>query len=425
MKSSDVLIIGGGAAGLTAALSASSQGARVTVLEAASRVGRKILASGNGRCNLANMGPLRYPGNPELAAQVLSLCPVEEVLRFFHGLGLITAEEDQGRVYPACGQAAAVLDALRQAIDRQGVLVLCYESAARIEKAGRRFRVMAREHSLEADAVVLACGGMAGGKLGHDGGAYELLTRLGHTLVPPRAALSPLTADKSAVKGLAGLRLPAILTLCRRRGGLFDVPREDRDVPLCQSQGEALFTDYGVSGVCAMELARFARMEQEETGEWPLLYLDFSPMLGLTPRAFGFRDTPASPAKNTRAAQALLEERRHMLPQEDLLVGLAPRLLRERLQGQSIPRLARSLTAFPVPLTGIRGFEYAQVTAGGISAAEFDPATLTSRRVPGLYIAGEMLDVDGACGGFNLQFAFASGLIAGSAAANFARQNRG
>ena len=174
-----------------------------------------------------------------------------------------------------------------------------------------------------------------------------------------------------------------------------------------------LFTDYGVSGVCAMELARAAWTEQDETGDWPMLYLDFSPMLGLVPRRFFVTDSPEDPFRNKEKCRALLEERLHILPREALLKGLAPRLLMERLAGQSVGQLARSLTAYPVSLTGVKGMENAQVTAGGICTSEFDPDTLESRLAPGLYAAGEMLDVDGACGGYNLQFAFASGLIAG------------
>ena len=406
----DVLIIGGGAAGLSAALSASNQGARAAVLEAAPRVGRKILASGNGRCNLANTGPLNYPGGASLARRVLENCPADRVLAFFHGLGLLTVQEEQGRVYPACGQAAAVLDVLRGALERRSIPVLSETPAVRIEQAGAGFRLHTPRGVYGARAVVAACGGMAGGKLGHDGGAYRLLTDLGHTLVPPRPALTPLTAEKAAVKGLSGLRLPAILTLCRRKDGK----------PFAQSQGEALFTDYGVSGVCAMELSRSAGEEKEKSGAWPLLYLDFSPMLGLAPRRYFVTDAPEDPFRNEPAALALLKERLHILPREALLKGLAPRLLAERLAGQDIENLARSLTAFPVPLAGVRGMDAAQVTAGGIRTGEFDPDTLESRLVPGLFAAGEMLDVDGGCGGFNLLFAFASGLTAGENAARIA-----
>ena len=413
----DVIIIGGGAAGLSAALSASGQGARVTVLEGSPRVGRKILASGNGRCNLANTGPRSYPGNPAFASRVLDGCPVEAVLRFFHGLGLVTVQEEGGRVYPGCGQAAAVLDSLRGAAERRGIRVICESPAQKITPADGAWRVHTPQGVLEARAVVAAFGGMAGGKLGHDGGPYRLLTALGHTLIPPRPALTPLTAEKSAVKGLSGLRLPAILTLAR----IQKPARAEGALPLCQSQGEVLFTDYGISGVCAMELARSAQEEAGKTGVWPTVFIDFSPTLGLCPRRFFWRDENLSaPLDHAPAAEAWLADRQHILPIQGILQGALPRVLAERMGQNSIPQLARSLTAFPVPLTGVRGMEYAQVTAGGIQAEEFDGETMQSKIAPGLFAAGEMLDVDGGCGGFNLQFAFASGLIAGKQAAQTA-----
>ncbi|MDO5328091.1 MAG: aminoacetone oxidase family FAD-binding enzyme [Clostridia bacterium] len=412
----DVIVIGGGAAGLTAALSASGQGARVLVLEGANRVGRKILASGNGRCNLANMGPRRYPGGGDFAQAVFKKCSVRQVLDFFHGLGLVTVEEDEGRVYPGCGQAAAVLEVLRGEMDRRGIEVICENPVQRIQIVPWGLRVQAKQGAYDAPAVIAACGGMAGGKLGHDGGAYRLLTDLGHTLIPPKPSLCPLVAEKSAVKGLSGLRLPAILTLCRKRDGLRG---RTPDQPLCPpQQGEALFTDYGVSGVCAMELARAAEEAHEKNGAWPVLYIDFSPMLGLCPRRYGELDPGAEdPLRHLPAVQAFLRQRAHKLPSDALLQGMVPRLLAERLKGRSLSELAWDLAAFPVPLAGVRGMEYAQVTAGGIHCAEFDPQTLHSLLTPGLYAAGELLNVDGACGGFNLQFAFASGILAGKAAA--------
>ncbi|MBR3106319.1 MAG: aminoacetone oxidase family FAD-binding enzyme [Clostridia bacterium] len=400
----DVMIIGGGAAGLTAALSASKQGAKTVVLEAAPRVGRKILASGNGRCNLANASALRYNGDTALAEAVLTACPVERVLRFFRGLGLMTVEEAGGRIYPACGQAAAVLDVLRLALERQGVDLICEAPVTKLEKTKAGFRVLTPRGVFEARSVVAAFGGMAGGKLGHDGGAYRLLTDLGHTLVPPRPALSALVTEKKAVKGLSGLRLPAKLTLC------------DGTKPIEADQGEALFTDYGVSGVCAMQLSRTAG-KLLSTGKSPMLYLDFSPMLGLTPRIYD-RVEAGDPFINVPLLLSCLKERQHTLPKEALLTGLAPRLLAERLKGLPLPEMAKALAAFPAPVIGVRGMENAQVTAGGIRGDEFDPKTLQSRLCPGLFAAGEALDVDGDCGGYNLQFAFASGLIAGENAGN-------
>ena len=401
----DVLIIGGGAAGLTAALSASKQGASVLVLEAAPRIGRKILASGNGRCNLANMGPPRYYGDEALARAVLKRMPVLKVLDFFKSLGLVAVEEEGGRVYPACGQAGAVMDVMRLALDRQGVSVLCDAPVKALRSHNTCFLAGVPQGEFRAKAVVAAFGGMAGGKLGNDGKGYQLLSDLGHDVTPLSPALSQLTAEKSAVRGLSGLRLPVILTLC------------DGVIPKEAAAGEALFTDYGLSGVCAMQLSRTAG-EMLKRHEKPTVYIDFSPMLGLVPRVYD-RVSPQAPFENAGKMQAFLKARSHMLPGDALLSGMVPRLLAEKLKGLPLPKLSRALCAYPVPITGVRGLEYAQVTAGGLDTRFFDPRTLSSRLCPGLYAAGEALNVDGDCGGFNLQFAFASGLIAGEEAALF------
>lgn len=399
MKKYDVLIIGGGAAGMAAALSASGNGKKVAIAEASPRVGRKLLATGNGRCNLVNMQDAPYYGEAGFAAEVLKHCGKEEVLSFFHGLGLVTREEDGGRVYPGCGQAAAVLDVLRRALERCQVDIICDARTEKIEKSRDGFRVFAGEQVYTCSKVIVTCGGMAGGKLGHDGAAYALLTRLGHTLKKPMPALVPLLAEKGAVKGLSGLRLPAVLTLC------------DGDKPVAAAAGEALFTDYGVSGICAMQLSAQVHGLQK-----PVLKMDFSPMLGLMPCRYERLAVQDGKAAYERML-SFLKKRADLLPKEDLLCGLLPRLLAEKLQGLPVEKMAEKLCAFRVPLTGVRGFEYAQVTRGGIAAAEFDPATLQSKKVPGLYTAGEMLNVDGDCGGYNLLFAFASGMLAGQAAA--------
>ena len=297
MKNYDVLIIGGGAAGLTAALSASMQGAKTAVLEAAPRIGRKILATGNGRCNLVNAGELRFYGHEKLARGVLKRCDAGQVLSFFESLGLCTVEEEAGRVYPACGQAAAVLDVLRNALDRSGVDVICDAPVKRLEKARNGFQVQAGQGIFSARCVIAACGGMAGGKLGHDGSAYQLLSRLGHRLIPPAPALTQLMGDKNAVKGLSGLRLPGLLTLC------------DGKNPVSAAQGEVLFTDYGVSGVCAMQLSRDAG-ELLAQGKKPVLYIDFSPMAGLMPRIYD-RVAARDPFVNTAKMEELLSLRQH------------------------------------------------------------------------------------------------------------------
>lgn len=399
MKQYDVCIIGGGAAGLAAALSASEGKKQVLVLEGAPRVGRKLLATGNGRCNLMNMLDAPYYGDGDFAQQVLAHCGREKVLSFFHGLGLVTREEGSGRVYPGCGQAAAVLDVMRRALERRHVAVQCDAKVTSIQIGKGGFQVAFGEETVQSRKVIVACGGMAGGKLGHDGGAYALLTKAGHILKKPQPALTPLLAEKKAIKGLSGLRLPAFLTLC------------DGEKPLARSGGEVLFTDYGVSGICAMQLSA-----DVERAKKPMLYVDFSPMLGLVECLY--QRLPVKDVyENREKMVSFLKERGRILPPDEMLLGMLPRLLAERLQGLKGPMLANALCAYPIPITGVRGFEYAQVTRGGIRTRDFSPATLESHLQKGLYAAGEILNVDGDCGGYNLLFAFASGMLAGQAAA--------
>ena len=394
MSAARVIVIGGGASGLAAAIAAAEGGASVTVLESAAKPGRKLLATGNGRCNLMNTGTPVYFGGKALAERVTG-SGAGRLNAFFDGLGLVTAEEDCGRVYPACGQASAVLEVLMYALHRLRVKVICGVRVKELlrEKDGFLVRCEGEDH--RADRVILCCGGMAGLHLGHDGSAYSLLTRLGHTLVPPRPALCPIETDKPPVQGLKGLRCPVRLLLTRT-GHVVDA-----------SRGEALFTEYGISGVCAMQLS--ARAEKGM-----LLYADFSPLLFPEERGFdhGVSTRDGVGSGKDRCA-ALLKERSGRLGWDGVPVGLLPELLRKKLSGIPEDRLAELLTAYPMRVMGTRGFDQAQVTRGGWDTGEFDPDTLESRIVPGCYACGEALDVDGDCGGFNLQFAFLSGITAG------------
>ncbi len=396
----DVVVVGAGAAGLTAALCAAYKGKNALVLEAAKRPGRKLLATGNGRCNLWNIGEQTYFGNP-LAEAVLEQAPLRAVEAFFARLGLQTCVEDGGRAYPASGQSSAVLDALLSALKRENVAIVCDAPVAAIEKRDGIFCVRARETVYRAKNVVVACGGMAGGKLGHDGGAYRLMTAFGHTLKTPLPALSPLVTDKASIAGLAGLRVPTYLTLC------------DGERAVDAAAGEMLFTEYGVSGVCVMQLAREAgdRLKRKHR---LTLQADLSPLMALTDRLYRRLDVREI-ADHRPMIEECLQRRAHTLPKEALLRGLLPKQLAEKLERLSLPlpELAKLLSRYPLPVLAVRGMEAAQVTRGGIACGEFEGSTLESKMCEGLYACGEMLDVDGDCGGFNLLFAWASGMLCG------------
>ncbi|MBQ7455956.1 MAG: aminoacetone oxidase family FAD-binding enzyme [Clostridia bacterium] len=391
-----VLILGGGASGLAAAVVAARRGKQVTLLERGERVGRKLLATGNGRCNLANLGAPVYFGDAAFAMQVLEHMPVSDVLRFFEGIGLPTRADAAGRVYPACNQAAAVLDVLRAQLTALNVRVETGTEAQALVKEADGWLVKTNRGPFRASSVLVCCGGMAAPKLGGVN-AYGLLTALGCRLVPPAPALAPLETEKAPLKGLSGLRLPAALTLC------------DGARPVARTRGEALFADYGVSGVCAMQLARDAgALLQKKREAW--LRVDFSPAMGIGDAPMG-REDPSTDSEE--AVRAFLRGREN-LPGGPLL-GALPRVLREKLAPAPAKDLPRMLSAYPLRVTGVRGFDQAQVTQGGIDPRDFDPATLQHRALPGLFACGEVLNVDGDCGGFNLQFAFATGILAGRA----------
>ena len=397
----DLAIIGGGAAGLAACAAASRLGDRVIILEGASSVGRKILASGNGRCNLMNTGALRYYGSPLFAESVLSRCGAAEQTRFWKSIGLAVSEEDDGRVYPCTFQAASVLDVLKREIgSRQAEISLntrvciCYRETTDCfvleTENGRKIR---------SRRILVAAGGTAALKPGSAESGYGILKRFGHTIHPVFPALVPVETDSRSISGLSGIRIRCIVTLTDSAG-----------TELHREAGEVLFTDTGVSGICVMQCARFIH------GEGCRLELDMADRL--------FPD-------DAELADELLRRIRRY-PDTDaktMLIGLVPSRISyavmkqagipmkgenaDSLTDNDLRRIAETAQCYRVYITGTRGMDYAQVTAGGADCREFHSETMESRIIPGLYAAGEVLNVDGDCGGFNLMFAFASGIIAG------------
>ena len=394
-----IVIIGGGASGMAAAISAARHTDRhVTLLERQPRPGRKLLATGNGRCNLTNTlaRPERYHGaDPDFAAPVLAAWPPERVLEFFSALGLRTVTEYGGRVFPCSDHAGSVLDVLRLGLERPNITLLTEHPAERIARSGGGFTVRAGGEEFFADRLILACGGCAGSKLGGVMDGYTLAASLGHSRTALYPALTPLRTAPDYPRALKGVRVDALLRL--KRG----------ERTLAERRGDVLFTDTGLSGTAVFELSRYAAGEQDLTAEL-CLFDDPEPALFADLQARQ-RRWPALEANRilTGAVQSRLGQ---MLCK---YAGISGGAAAETLTDAQLRALARAMRSFCLPVTGQSGFEAAQVTAGGLRTAEFDPETLQSRIVPGLYACGELLDVDGDCGGFNLQWAWASGLRAG------------
>lgn len=399
---SDCIIIGGGASGLAAACVCAKAGAKALLLEKEERVGRKLMATGNGRCNLMNLGEPCYFGDEAFALAVLKRVPAKQVLSFFEGLGLTSFEEEEGRVYPLTRQAASVVDALRFGLASGPVEIRCSSFVRALSKSGDGFLVKTDTDEYQAGRLILAGGSPAAPHLGGNASLCDLARGLGHRALPFRPALSALLCDPALIGGLNGLRVPVRLALVS--GGRY----------LEATQGEALFNKGAVSGICAMQLSSRAG-DLISRGIKAELVIDFSPLLGLCPWEMG-RMKPENWENLSLKAYQLLEARRESLGASRLHIGLLPRLLSDRIAKWDLKRQAEFLTGWVLPLSGVRDFREAQVASGGLDTRDFQPDTLESRLVPGLYAAGEMLNVDGDCGGYNLLFAWASGILAAQSA---------
>ncbi|MBR4157653.1 MAG: NAD(P)/FAD-dependent oxidoreductase [Oscillospiraceae bacterium] len=395
-----VAILGGGASGLMAAITAAEGGHAVTVFERQARVGRKLLATGNGRCNLSNMQPLEghYHGlQPDFAIPALHAFSAEDARAFFRSLGLLTVEEPSGRVYPFSDQAGSVVDVLRFAAEARGVELRTGTEVFGLRRLSDSFLVGLASEGLYFDRVIVCCGGIAGGKLGGTKSGYELLASLGHAVTPLCPALVQLKTPAERVRALKGVRADARI-------------RAEKDgAVLSESEGEVQFTEYGLSGPAAFEVSRAATT----AGEGVTVRLDLLRNVSLVEAeeilAARCRDFPLLTSENLLTG--LLHNRLGRVVLRD--AGFALDRPLSGFNARALARVAGAAKDFTLPVTGNMGFENAQVTAGGVSVSEFDPCSLQSRLVPGLYAAGEVLDVDGDCGGFNLQWAWASGRLAG------------
>ena len=396
-----VLIIGAGASGMMAALSAARSGHEAVLFERQARVGRKLAATGNGRCNITNTGAdvSRYHGeNPEFVRPALSALPVADTLALFRGIGLLAREEYGGRVYPLSNSANSVTDTLRFALEAEGVRLVSGDRVRALSRTPEGFAVSTESGArVEGAAAIVACGGLAGEKLGGGKDGYELLKSLGHTRTALYPALAQINTAPEFPRSLKGVKADCAMRLMRGRG------------VLAESAGEALFAEAGVSGPAAFDLARAVSTEGGEL----TLTLDFL-------RDYSFGEALGYLRSRVEAAPQLAAG--------ELFIGAAPNRLARMLakyaglrqdapaaslDARALKALAGAAKGFALPVRGTGGFDTAQVTAGGIKTSEFDPATMRSRLVPGLYACGEVLDIDGDCGGFNLQWAWSSGYLAG------------
>ena len=406
----DLAIVGGGPSGLTAAIFAkkTSPKCRVALWERHDRVGKKLLATGNGRCNLTNRSGLggRYHGGSAFAGKVFARFGVEDTLRFMEEIGIVPVEEDDGKVYPCSLKASAVLDQLRFAAQEAGVEMILGQEVQAVRRTKQGFVLKTNLGDTSARQIIICAGGKASPSLSSDGLGYSLLKGLGHTITPLYPSLVQIKTETAPIRGLKGIKTNALVTVraCGKQK---------------TEQGEVLFTDYGLSGPPIFQLSR--AVSCASGGE---VTLDLLPDKGegwLIQELFSRRQRFARREVGClllgilqkRLGEAVLRQQR-VIPMNRPI---------DSLDNSELARIAGGIKGFSIRAAGVCSWPNAQVTAGGAEVGEFDPYTLQSRLTPGLYAAGEVLDVDGDCGGFNLQWAWSSGAIAGMCAAGGIRND--
>lgn len=401
-------VIGGGAAGMMAAIAAAGQGARVTILEANDRLGRKILSTGNGKCNLGNEHlDLKeyYTGEPAFVEKCLRRFSTDDMVLFFHKSGLLVKSKN-GYLYPASEQASSVLDVLRFEVAAAGIEVVTGCRVERIERDERAvsLRVLGGGKNFVFDRVILAAGGRAVPKTGSDGSGYLLAKRLGHNLVPTVPALVQLRCRENFFKSIAGVRTEAELSLM--------------EVGECRSKerGELQLTEYGISGIPVFQISRQVNYRLLRESEVEIV-IDFLP--DFTTEAYERLYISRLLLQGERTVEEFFTGmlNKKLMQLFVRLAGLKPTEDIETADREKIKKVFALCRRFVVHVTGHNGYDNAQVCAGGIPLAEVTE-NLESVKAPGVYFAGEILDVDGRCGGYNLQWAWSSGYIAGTAAAD-------
>jgi predicted Rossmann fold flavoprotein len=394
-----ITIIGAGPSGMTAALFAARTGANVCLVDANASVGRKLLATGAGRANLTNqhINPSRYTcSDPNWAPALLNKFGHSDLVTFFETIGILTYATPDGWCYPLSESAQTVVDAFENALHIAGVELIIGTRISAIRKSGGGFGLFAGEHELlHTERLIVAAGGKAFPTLGSRGDLIPSLQSIGHTVIPLTPALAPVLADMKAYRQLQGVRLDAHVRLV------------DKGALLAETTGNLIFTDWGLNGPAVMDLSHLISSRPGSK-----LVLHLNPLFESESK---LRALIKSQQKTPTPLRVLLAAvMPPKLPPVLLqLSGLPADVPVNKLSHEQLSGLLKLTTAIPFKVTGVRGFEYCQVTAGGVPVSEVEPETMRSRILPNLYLVGETLDVVGPCGGYNLQFAFSSGALAG------------
>lgn len=403
-----IAIVGGGASGLMAAYTAAGSGAAVTVYEKNDRVGKKLLSTGNGKCNFSNLEMDEthyYSDNTEFIKAVLARFGAVDIVRFFESAGMLSKDKN-GYLYPYSEQASTVLDTFRILMKERNVRVRTGEMVTGIVgMRDEKIKVCTAEGTEVYDKVILACGGKAAPKTGSDGNGYELLRKLGHTIHKTVPALVQLQVKEDFMKAISGVRAECKLTL------FVDGKKQ------ASERGEIQFTDYGISGIVTFQISRIAAYALSENRQVHVS-VDFLPHQTPEELENFIRAKKSHAGKEVTCEEFITGLLNKKLMMKFLsLLNISPAAKVSVLDEKAIKRLADICKDFKLTVKGTNSFEQAQVTAGGIPLKEVTE-NLESRILKNCFITGELLDVDGKCGGYNLQWAWATGYIAGKEAAN-------
>lgn len=394
-----IVIVGGGASGLISAIHAKTSNNKVTVLERNSSCGKKILATGNGKCNYWNIDQNikhYHSNNEELLEQIITKEIQDKVINFFNSLGIVPKIKN-GYYYPFSNQATTIKNALLNEVKKKDIEIRQDFLVESIEKEDNHFIIKSSNEIIKADKVIIATGSCASPKTGSDGIGYKLLKRLSHTVIEPKPALVQLKTTGNFLKEWAGIRTDVKVSLY------------ENDKLIKEESGEIQLTDYGISGICVFNLSRYVSIGLEKNLNEEVM-INFLPFIEKNPYEY-----LTNLLKNNYSVKTQLE---NILNNKLVTVILNKTNIDENrsfndLKEDEKVRLINNLISFKVKVIGTNSFEQAQVCSGGIPLTEIDPTTMESKLVKGLYIVGELLDVDGDCGGYNLGFAWMSGIKAG------------
>ena len=399
-KHFDIAVIGGGAGGLffTAQAANMHKNLKIAVIEKNQRVGKKLLSTGNGRCNLTNLyvNEENFHGSfKPYAGKILTRCSAQKLLELFGNMGLITRADDFGRVYPKSNQASSVLDVLRYNAEKDNVTFFCENKVLKVIKEKNIFRITTDKETFTSDKILFATGGAAAPKVGGDKSGYELLKVLGHSVVNPSPALCPVNVKSEYLKSLKGIRVQGTISLM------------SDNKTIASEDGEIQFTENALSGICVFNLSQYIEKNKNYILRIKLMpesdFNQTTDILSNNQKVFANLDSEniMTGIFHKRIAQSLMKSAKISFDKKV-----------KDITEREIKTLAKLINSFDFTVSGLTDFNNAQVTKGGVKGDEINPDTMESKKTKGLYVIGEALDCNGDCGGYNLHFAFATGYTA-------------